>query len=314
MTTSTFIEAVRAALGNAPENVEPGKLNRIPTNGRRGDTSGWAKLFPDGRAGVYGCFRSGASHTWSADTAPMTPAQRAELARHVAQAAAEREAAQREVWGANAARIERLWAQCVPLVPGDPVTLYLKHRGLGGLRPLPPSVRYHRALPYFDGEARIGTYPAMVAEVVAPDGRRVALHRTWITKDGRKAEVPTPRKLTPAAGPLAGSAIPLGRPDTRGRIAAGEGVETALSCFVASGLPTVATVSANGMAAYRWPKGAREVIVFADHDAAGLTAARQLRDRALAAGLRSRVLAPTEAGMDWNEVLKAAAGQEGAPA
>ena len=52
MTTSTFVEAVRAALGNAPETVEPGRLHRFPTNGRRGDTSGWAKLFPDGRAGV----------------------------------------------------------------------------------------------------------------------------------------------------------------------------------------------------------------------------------------------------------------------
>ena len=108
MTTSTFVEAVRAALGNAPEYVEPGRLHRFPTNGRRGDTSGWAKLFPDGRAGVYGCFRSGASHTWTADTAPMTPAQRAELLQRVAQAAAEREAAQRESRGAHAARIERL--------------------------------------------------------------------------------------------------------------------------------------------------------------------------------------------------------------
>lgn len=314
MTTGTFIEAVRAALGNAPEIVEAGKLYRFATNGRRGDTSGWAKLFPDGRAGVYGDFRLGASHTWTADTAPMTPAQRAELARHVAQAAAEREAAQREAWGANAARIERLWAQCVPLVPGDPVTLYLKHRGLGGLRPLPQSLRYHRALPYFDGEERIGAYPAMVAEVVTPDGRRVALHRSWLSKDGRKAEVPTPRKITPAAGPLAGSAIPLGCPDTRGRIGVAEGIETALSCVLASGLPTVAAVSANGMASYRWPKGTRELVVFADNDAAGLAAARQLRDRALAAGLRSRVLAPTDSGSDWNDVLQATAGQEGAPA
>lgn len=314
MSTAAFIDHVRSVLGHAPDAVEPGgRLARFSTNGRPGDKAGWARLFDDGQAGVYGCFRTGVSGAWTARPGrALTAAERAEAARQVAAARAEREAAQREVWGANAARIERLWAQCEQLVPGDAATLYLKHRGLGGLRPLPPSVRYHRALPYFDGEERIGAYPAMVAEVVSPDGRRVALHRTYLTRDGRKADVHQQRKITPAAGSLAGAAIPLGRPDAQGRLGVAEGIETALSAWVGSGIPTVAAVSANGLATFQWPAAVRELLVFADHDEAGLKAAHQLRDRARAAGLQARVLAPSASNSDWNDVLRAA-GREGVP-
>ena len=130
-------------------------------------------------------------------------------------ATAEREAQQRQQWAENAQRIAEMWAQCVPLVPGDPVTLYLKRRGFGGVWPLPEVLRLHRALPYWHGAEKLGTFPAMVAPIVAPDGRTVALHRTYLTADGRKADVPSVKKLTGAAGPLAGACIPLHKPAQR---------------------------------------------------------------------------------------------------
>ena len=219
-----FRAAILAALGHAPDAIEPGKLHRFATSNRRGDLAGWCKKF-DERGGVFGDFRTGITETWSAtERSPMTPAQRAALARPVAQATAERQADQHRTWARNAERIAALWRECVPLVPGDPVTLYLKRRGFAGVWPLPECLRYHRALPYWHDGERIGTHAAMVAPMVTNDGRMVALHRTWLHADGHKADVPSVKKLTRAAGPLAGACIPLFKPMS-GKLGIAEGIE-----------------------------------------------------------------------------------------
>jgi putative DNA primase/helicase len=300
-----FRAAILAALGHAPDVIEPGRFQRFATRDRRGDTAGWCKLFNDLRGGVFGCYRQSISETWSAASrAMMTRAQRADLARQVMAATAEREAEQRKQWAANARRIAQLWADCLPLVPGDTVTLYLKRRGLGGVWPLPEPLRLHRALPYWHDGETLGTFPAMVAPLVAPDGRIVALHRTYLTTDGRKAEVPTVKKVTGAAGPLAGVCIPLHKP-ARGCIGIAEGIETALAAWCASSVPTVAAYCTGNVASWRWPAGARRLVIFADADEAGFAAAEKLRQRARAAGMAVNVKSPTDAGADWCDVWAA---------
>lgn len=296
---SRFRAAIIGTLGRAPDVIEPGVLLRFATSNKHGDDAGWCRLFDDQRGGVFGCHRSGVSETWQAEREqPMTRKQRAERARHVEQANAERERAQREQWAVNAHRIARLWSQCAPLEPGDSVATYLKHRGLGGVWPLPACLRLHRALPYWrDGEP-IGTFPAMVAPLTAPDGRVVALHRTYLTTDGRKADVRYPKKLTGAAGPLAGASIRLHEP-LRGILGVAEGIETALAASLASGVPTVAAYCASGLAGFVWPAGVQRLLIFADADKAGREAADTLRARALAARLRCEVLTPSDQGADW---------------
>lgn len=297
-----FRAAILATLGYAPEVIEPGRFQRFATRDRRGDSAGWCKLFDDLRGGVFGCYRLAVSKSWSAaDQATMTREQRAEFARQVMAATAEREAQQRQQWAANANRIARVWAECVPLVPGDPVTLYLKRRGFGGVWPLPELLRLHRALPYWHDGEKLGVFPAMVAPIIAPDGRTVALHRTYLRSDGNKAEVPNVKKLTGAAGPLAGACIPLFMP-AQGCIGIAEGIETALAAWCPSGLPTVAAASAGNLAAWQWPAGVQRLVIFADHDRAGIEAAETLQGRALRAGLQSSVMTPTEAGADWCDV------------
>lgn len=297
-----FRAAILAALGHAPEVIEPGKLHRFGTSDRRGDSSGWCKLFDDCRGGVFGDWRAGLTESWaSTDRRAMTHQERAELARQIEAATRERDAAQRKQWAENSQRIARLWAQCVPLVPGDPVTLYLKARGLGGVWPLPECLRLHRSLPYWSGEAKLCEFAAMVAPLTGPDGRIVALHRTYLETDGRKADVPTVKKLTGTAGPLGGACIPLHKP-ARGVIGIAEGIETALASWCASGVPTVAAYSAGNLAAWHWPTSVQHVIVFADNDRAGREAADELRSRVLRAGLRCQVMTPTDAGTDWADV------------
>ena len=310
-----FRAAILAALGYAPKVIERGRFHRFATSDRRADDAGWCKLFADLRGGVFGCYRQGISETWSAaERATMTREQRIELARQVMAATTQREAGRRKQWAANAQRIAQVWAQCEPLAPGDPCTLYLNRRGFGGVWPLPEVLRLHRALPYWHGAEKLGTFPAMVAPIVARDGRTVALHRTYLAADGRKADVPSPKKLTGAAGPLAGTHIPLHKP-ARGVIGIAEGIETALAAWCASAVPTVASYCAGNLAAWQWPAGVQRLVIFADNDRAGREAADTLQSRAVRAGLQASVMTPTDAGTDWLDVWAARGtlAVEGAP-
>ena len=174
----SFRAAVFAALGNAPEGIEPGRLHRFSTNGKRGDTSGWCQVFADGRAGVFGCWREATQGVWTAtDRRGMSPAQAAELARQVKAAAAARDAAKRAGWGEAADRLAVLWAQCreVPAdgAGTDPVTLYLRHRlalAPGEALAVPDVLRLHPGLAYHHEGATAGRWPAMVAGIQGPDG------------------------------------------------------------------------------------------------------------------------------------------------
>jgi putative DNA primase/helicase len=299
-----FRAAMLAKLGHVPEVIEPGRLHRFATADKRGDKAGWCKLFPDLRGGVFGCYRQGISDTWCAqDRAAMSRAERADLARQVEAATKEREQQRREAWKINALRNAHVWANCRPLVPGDAATLYLKGRGLGGVWPLPEGLRFHPALEYWEGGRLLGTHPAMVAALTACDGQMLALHRTYLTRAGRKAEVPTVKKLTGASGPLAGACIRLFGPE-RGCMGIAEGIETAFCAWRMSGVPTVAAYCAHNLAAWVWPAGVQRLVIFADADETGREAADTLRARAIGAGLRVRVrvMMPSADGADWADV------------
>ncbi len=306
-----FRDAVLAALGAAPESIEPGKLYSFSLNGKRSDTAGWCQLFLDGRAGVFGDFRAGMSSVWTERRREgMTAVELARLQRQAAAAKAERLAQQRAAWAAQAPKIAELWSACRP-VPADgsgddPVSRYLHHRlAFPDHEPLhvPATLRWHPALEYWHDGKPAGRWPALVARVESPDGKLVALHRTWLTGDGRKAPVPGPvKKLSAGAGQVMGGCIPLGFPDASGRIGVAEGIETALAARCASSVPVVAAYSAGALAAWCWPPGARRLLVFADNDQAGADAAEKLRQRARASGLWVAVLAPTTPGADWCDV------------
>lgn len=306
MTLSLPEEAFRAdvltALGHAPKVIEPGRLQRFATSGRRGDDAGWCLMFEDRRGGVYGCHRAGVQGMWTyRDRRTLTPGERSELGRQVEAATKVRLSLERQRWDANARRITQIWAQSVPLSAGDPCALYLDRRGLGDAWPLPKVLRFHGALPYWHGTDKLGTFPAAIAPVVAPDGRMVALHRTYLTADGRKADVPSPKKLSGRAGPVAGACIPLFA-QTNGCIGIAEGIETALAARCASAVPTVAAYCAGAMASWQWPKDVQRLVIFADADKIGREAGEVLRSRAREAGLRADLVAPTDPGADWCDV------------
>ena len=257
----------------------------------------------------------------------LTPAERADLARRQLQANADRQQAQQAAWAAEAPRLTRLWAACRSVLADgngdDPVTLYLRHRLVltaDEALEVPQVLRLHPGLDYFHDGQHVGRWPAMVAAVINLAGELVALHRTWLTPDGRKASTPGPvKKLSRTAGPVMGGCIRLawlGRAagfygssggidrttSPSGPLGIAEGIETAIAAGQASGIPTVAAYSAGALAAWCWPAGLRRLVIFADHDPAGGEAAGKLRQRARAAGLSVNVLTPSESGTDWCDV------------
>ena len=116
--SDAFRLAILPVLGHAPEVIEPGAIHRFGTNGRRGDSAGWCKLFDALRGGVFGCFRQQIQKTWSAaDPATMTHKQRAALALQAKVAIKIAEAVKRQRWAKSAQHNSQMWSQCVPLVP-----------------------------------------------------------------------------------------------------------------------------------------------------------------------------------------------------
>jgi phage/plasmid primase-like uncharacterized protein len=295
---------VLADLGAAPADIEPGRRYRFATNGKRSDLAGWCQLFDDLRGGVYGCWRSGISGVWTdIPRDRMTSRERSALRQQIATAREKRDAEQRTAWLKNRERNLYMQRQLVPVTVGDPVHKYLCRRLVARNLAVPPCLMLHPAAVYFDPEhGVIGEWPAMFAPLTAIDGRLVAYHRTYLTNDGFKADVPGPvRKLTSACGLLSGAAIRLYDP-TGSVMGVAEGIETALGAHFVSSVPTMAAYSAGNLKGFVWPKNVNRLVAFADADNAGADGAEGLRLRAVAAGLTCEVLTPTIPGADWLDV------------
>jgi putative DNA primase/helicase len=171
---------------------------------------------------------------------------------------------------------------------------------------LPAVLRYHPHLVYRHEDGRRTFHPAMLARVDAPSGHAVTLHRTYLTLDGRKADVPTAKKLMPPAlsGATRGGAIRL-YPASE-TLAVAEGIETALAVRLHTGLTVWSTICAGGMARLVVPPEVHLVVICADHDTAGLDAARTLARRLLAEWRRVKMLTPDTPGADWADLQEVA--------
>lgn len=196
------------------------------------------------------------------------------------------------------ALLRDLWTSSQPVQPGDVVDRYLTARGVG-------EAVYPKALRTclrcrFDKGAY---HPAMLAVVSDPDGKPVQLHRTYLG-DGRKLDVPEPRKLTPGKVPP-GSAIRLSDPSPVLGIA--EGIETALAASHRFDVPVWAAISSGLLSQWEPPPGTEEVLVFGDSDDkfGGQKAAYALAHRLATQGngLRVAVHLPEHLGKDWADYV-----------
>lgn len=195
-----------------------GKLTRFRLAGdKSGSRNGWAVLHDGLQAfGAFGSWKTGESHTWSAQTSkPLTPAERAELERGrkaMRQAhTIEREAVQAEA----RTKAQRLWHRAKPATNAHP---YLERKRINayGLRAL----RDMLLVPARDLDGTLHTLQ-------------------FISADGTK------RFLT--GGRIAGCYYAIGRPN--GSLLIAEGVATAATLYQATGQAVAACFSCGNMEA-----------------------------------------------------------------
>ncbi|MDR9171955.1 DUF7146 domain-containing protein [Burkholderia multivorans] len=213
--------------------------------------------------------------------------------------------------------LNRVWNESVRILDRDaePARLYLARRGIS--IPPPEALRFHPSLAYYDGDKRIGEYPAIIAMVSGTQGNPVTIHRTYLTQDGKKAPVESPKKLMsyPKDRKIIGGAIRLVDPGPV--LAVAEGLETALAVLEGTGLPVWCAVNALLLENFVPPAGVNRVIVFADKDRPteqhpkghGQEAAKQLVQRLWKMGIKASAIVPAgdippgEKSLDWADIL-----------
>ncbi len=202
----------------------------------------------------------------------------------------------------NIDKLESVWRSAQNLTGNDPASWYLARRGLS-FETQPASLRWLPKFTYWHDDKTKTDHPAMLALFVGPDRAKHTIQYTYLDTNGRKAEVPKPRKLAPAQIPHGGAVRLAPSAETMG---IAEGVETALAATKLFDIPVWSALSAGGLIKWQPPQTARHVIVFGDNDknATGQAAAWSLAHRLIAEGLHAEVRIPDDAGTDWNDVLE----------
>lgn len=157
-----------------------------------------------------------------------------------------------------------------------------------------------------DGERRsAGRYPVLLAAVTDGSGGIITLHRTFLTPDGGKAPLSSPKKLAPGA--IEDGLIRLFPPTAI--LCLAEGIETALSVHEMTGLPVWSAISLTGLRKFgEVPEGVKKIHICGDNDRsyAGAAGAYELaaRIRRSRPDIEIAVHIPPEPGTDWNDVLR----------
>ena len=240
------------------------------------------------------------------------------------QAAATEKTASEEA-ARNQRRAFKLWLDGQPRLKGTPAELYLRGRRIDFRRlgRQPGALRYNPRVFNREADAYL---PAMLAVIVNESGQHISVHRTWLARrrDGvwDKAPLKSPKKTY---GRFAGGAIrlwrgdriddktgevkpgvPVSRAPAGSRLVLTEGIEDALTVAMAAPDQRIwAAISVSNMARLILPEVIGEVVICADADAPGSSAAATL-ERAIfrfqREGRRVRI-APPPRGKDMNDTL-----------
>lgn len=215
----------------------------------------------------------------------------------------------------------QLWDSCLSITSGRayPVSSYLAgrhiHLDYNQLTAI-DSLRFHPQLPFYDERHRLaGYFPALVAMVRDEKSELITLHRIYLhpSLSQEKLFAAKAKKIMtlPAERTLKGKAIPLSPIDNSGYLNIAEGIETALSVYHATALPTWSTINATLMPSVQIPQSIHTVLIWADLDRSktGQHAAEALKIRLEKEGIEAIILLPNKPipvgkkSVDWNDVL-----------
>jgi hypothetical protein len=213
-------------------------------------------------------------------------------------------------------RAVNLWLSGKPIA-GTPAEAYLRGRGIDveRLGRWPGSLRFHAEVWNREQGVKI---PAMLSQMVTPDGRHVATHRTYLQFDKRKGwtklDSPDAKMVL---GACAGSFISL-RKGASGKSLGGmpggepvhitEGIEDGLTAAMARPeIRIVAGYSLGNIGSIVWPETVGGLVLLCDRDEAGSSAVDALERviaRQQARGMRVRYVMPPAGVKDFNEWLQ----------
>jgi len=196
------------------------------------------------------------------------------------------------------ARIHRLRRDRCAIENCDDAVDYLASRYLWPL-PTGCTLRAHATVEYWDGDTRVGRYPALVADVLDTAGELVTVHTTYL-QAGKKLAGYEPRKIwSPMIG-RHGCAVQL--MPAADVIGIAEGIETALSAALLDDVPVWAALNTSLLARFEPPANVTRLRVYGDRDEAGLSAALKLLER-LQGRIRVEIRTAPAPAKDWNDVL-----------
>jgi len=196
--------------------------------------------------------------------------------------------------------INKIIAGTKPVNPYDPVSEYLVNRGISQM---PATLGFHSGL--FEPQSG-KSYQTMIAKVIGPDGEIVSIHKTFL-KDGHKANIESPRKISPPNGTINGAAIRLFPIHDEGILGIAEGIETAIAANEIFNLPVWSVMTANGIKTFKPPADIKTVVIFADNDKnfSGQMMAYSLANRLIGEGFKVEINIPCSQGSDWlDELIK----------
>lgn len=199
------------------------------------------------------------------------------------------------------ARLNAISKRLQPCKTRNPVTDYLMNRNVA----FSDSVRFSPSEKYFEQGKVVGTFPAMVNKVFDKDGNPASLHLTYLTKDGSKASVKSPKKLMPPTRDWTGGAIRL-FPECP-TLGIAEGVETALAATKLFGVYTWSAVSSTRLEQFIPPEIVQELHIFSDNDESfeGQRAAFTLASRLKKTrNINVIIHCPDQVGTDYADIIK----------
>ena len=139
----------------------------------------------------------------------------------------------------------------------------------------------------------------MLADVRDRNGDLATVHVTYLD-GGQKLASQESRKMLSPLTERVGCAVRL-MPSTE-VLGIAEGIETALSAALIDGIPVWAALNAGLLAKFDPPSEVTRLVIYADADVAGLTAACRLMER-LQGRIALEVRMPSPPSKDWNDAL-----------
>lgn len=211
-------------------------------------------------------------------------------------------------------RLQQTWDATKPVAVTDPVWSYLTRR-IPKLRPewISCNVKFADNLYHFDeGSQQATKRPAMVARVASRDGNPVNLHRTYLRKDGFKADVSPDqqKKLMTGVGVLGGATIRLNKSTgDHQTLCITEGIETGYAIVAAcqNKFDVESAINAGNLPKVIVPKTYKRVVLYLDRDEVnpktgwrpGEHFGGQLATRLRSEGFEVIVKVPEEEGVDF---------------